>query len=194
METIEKIKAPFLSKINQIKQQFSSKKRDFEQAQAEHEDRPYTHYSIPRSEEPRDSIASDVTNKNRHSTEEDTGADGARVKHTQLTEWSATPVAETEFATARDMGAYYEAVFKKHDSRMKPAFQRGDSFKYEEKQVIADIYEKISDPSSGTVSFERIGEFFEGCQLYYRVYNIHPSSLEGVLRESAHHHPDKLTQ
>lgn len=43
------------------------------------------------------------------------------------------------------------------------------------------------------VPFEALSHFFSQCKLYYLCYNIKPSQLDNILKESAHERQDSLS-
>lgn len=90
---------------------------------------------------------------------------------------------------------YYNQVFKKkvQFSNNQQSI-KGDSFKIEEKQVISKIFREIAEKDGKSVSFRAICHFFEGCKLFYHLYNIHPHSLRDVISDAAHHYADRLTE
>jgi hypothetical protein len=58
-----------------------------------------------------------------------------------------------------------------------------EDFRVDEREMIAEIYEELKDPQTGTVSFKAIEQFFERFDLFYYFYNVFPHRLFSQLKE-----------
>ena len=97
------------------------------------------------------------------------------------------------FKDLESVHKYYHDIFtkKKLVSRSNGNYY---DFKKDEKEILSKIFYEIKEPNSNQVSFQAIIQFFASCQLYYLCYNIKPSQLENLLKESAHEHHDSLSR
>lgn len=112
-----------------------------------------------------------------------------RPKVVQLQEWKFA--VKPSFSNYNNLSKYYEEIFyeKKFVRKNKKDFY---DFKVDEKEMLIKIFNEIRTGES-EVSFEAIMTFFELCPLFYLCYNIKPTHLLDLLKDSAHEYSDRLT-